>query len=256
MLLAIDIGNTSIHFGAFAGTKLRAEWRITTTPHRTADEYGAQIVEFLRLKRLERRRVAAVAICSVVPTLTPAFVEATEKYFSCRADVIDGRTRTGLRNLYHKPEDVGADRLVNAVAVFRAQGGPAIIVDFGTATTIDVVTHAGEYLGGAISPGIMISAEALFARTAKLQSVELTHPQSAIGRDSVASLQSGIVFGYASLVDGMIARIRSELRRRPRVVATGGLAPIILQDSREIQEYRPYLTLEGLRLLLAQRPRR
>jgi type III pantothenate kinase len=257
VLVAIDVGNSSIHFGAFelggGGERLAAEWRITTTPHKTADEYGIQMIEFLRLNGYSHERVRGVAICSVVPTLTPALAEAAEKYFGCRPFVIGPDTRTGLKNRYHKPEDVGTDRIVNAVAVHRRRGGPAIIVDFGTATTIDVVTRAGEYLGGAISPGVMISAEALFARAAKLQVVELRRPRSAVGRDPVTSIQSGVVLGYASLVDGMIDRIRAEIGARAHVVATGGLAALILPESKKIQEFRPYLTLEGLLMLYHDR---
>lgn len=257
MLLAIDVGNSSIHFGAFdlggGGGRPAAEWRITTTPHKTADEYGIQMIEFLRLNGRDHEHVRGVAICSVVPILTPVLAEAAEKYFSCRPYVIGPSTRTGLKNRYNKPEDVGTDRIVNAVAVHRRRGGPAIIVDFGTATTIDVLTRAGEYLGGAISPGVMISAEALFARAAKLQVVELRPPRAAIGRDPVASIQSGVVLGYASLVDGMIDRIRAEIGARAHVVATGGLAPLILRQSKKIQEFRPYLTLEGLVALYQDR---
>lgn len=249
MFIAIDIGNSSIHFGAFDGKRLAAEWRITTTAQRTPDEYGVQMLEFLKLRGLGRKPVETTGICSVVPTLTPAFAEAAETYFRCRVETVNEGTDTGLKIRYREPKDVGADRIVNAVAVYHENGGPAIIVDFGTATTLDVVTAKGEYLGGAITPGVMISAEALFSKAAKLPVVELGRPRFAVGRDPISSIQSGVILGYASLVDGMVARFRREVGENARVVATGGLATMILPESTAIQDYRPHLTLEGLHYL-------
>jgi len=249
MLLAIDIGNTSIHFGVFAKDKLKGEWRITTTPHKTSDEYGMTIKEFLRIGRLDARKIEGAVLCSVVPILTPAFSEAAMKYFHCKPLVVSFETKTGLKILYDPPRDVGSDRIANAVAAHHRYGEAVIIVDFGTATTFDILSQKGEYVGGIITPGLMISAEALFARAAKLSEVELTRPKTLIGQDTVSSVQSGLIFGYTAMVDGMVERIRQEMGGRFRVVATGGLADIIVPQSKTIEETRPFLTLEGLNLL-------
>ncbi|HLB95260.1 MAG TPA: type III pantothenate kinase [Nitrospiria bacterium] len=249
MLLAIDIGNTSIHFGVFAKDKLKGEWRITTTPHKTSDEYGMTIKEFLRIGRLDARKIEGAVLCSVVPILTPAFSEAAMKYFHCKPLVVSFETKTGLKILYDPPRDVGSDRIANAVAAHHRYGEAVIIVDFGTATTFDILSQKGEYVGGIITPGLMISAEALFARAAKLSEVELTRPKTLIGQDTVSSVQSGLIFGYTAMVDGMVERIRQEMGGRFRVVATGGLANIIVPQSKTIEETRPFLTLEGLNLL-------
>src|SRR3990172_3051000 len=249
MLLAIDIGNTSIHFGVFAKDKLKGEWRITTTPHKTSDEYGMTIKEFLRIGRLDARKIEGAVLCSVVPILTPAFSEAAMKYFHCKPLVVSFETKTGLKILYDPPRDVGSDRIANAVAAHHRYGEAVIIVDFGTATTFDILSQKGEYVGGIITPGGMISAEALFARAAKLSEVELTRPKTLIGQDTVSSVQSGLIFGYTAMVDGMVERIRQEMGGRFRVVATGGLADIIVPQSKTIEETRPFLTLEGLNLL-------
>jgi type III pantothenate kinase len=249
MMLAIDIGNTTIHIGAFERGRLLGEWRLTTRPHKTVDEYGMTIREFLRMGGLERIKVDGGALCSVVPILTPVFSEAVEKYFRCRPLVVDHDTPGGLKILYDPPRDVGPDRIVNGVAV-RARGrGSVIVVDFGTATTFDVVSGKGEYQGGVIAPGVMIAVEALFSRAAKLAVVQLTAPDRVIGRDTVSSVQSGVIFGYAAMVDGMVARIRKEISGPVRVVATGGQADLIAPHSKTINEVKPFLTLEGLWML-------
>lgn len=249
MLLAIDIGNSSIHVGVFAKNKLKGEWRITTTPHKTGDEYGMTIREFLRIGRMDARKIEGAVLCSVVPILTPAFVEAALKYFRTKPLVVSFETKTGLKILYDPPRDVGSDRIANAVAAHHRYGDSVIIVDFGTATTFDIVSKKGEYVGGIITPGVMISAEALFARAAKLSEVELTRPKTLIGQDTVSSVQSGLIFGYAAMVDGMVERIRQEMGGRSRVVATGGLSDIVAPQSKTIEETRPFLTLEGLNFL-------
>jgi type III pantothenate kinase len=249
MLLAIDIGNTSIHFGAFEGNRLRGEWRTTTAPHKTSDEYGVAIKEFLQISGLGSRAIGGVALCSVVPILTPVFSEASVKYFRSKPLVVTAESRLGLKVLYDPPREVGPDRIVNAVAAFHRYRDSVIIVDFGTATTIDIVSKKKEYIGGVIAPGVMISAEALFSRAAKLSAVELIRPKKVIGRDTVSSVQSGIVNGYAAMVDGLVERIQHELGEKGHVVATGGQAGLITPQCKTVEETRPYLTLEGLRLI-------
>jgi type III pantothenate kinase len=249
MLLAIDIGNTSIHFGVFARNGLKGEWRITTTPHKTSDEYGLMIKEFLHTGQLNDKKIEGVVLCSVVPSLTPAFTEAATKYFHTKPLVVSHETPTGLKISYEPPRDVGADRVANAVAAHARYRESVVVVDFGTATTLDIVTQKGEYVGGIIIPGVLISAEALFARAAKLSEVEMTPPKTLVGRDTVGSLQSGIIFGYAAMVDGMVERIRQEIRGPIRVVATGGLADRITPYCKTVEETRPFLTLEGLRII-------
>jgi type III pantothenate kinase len=249
MLLAIDIGNTAIHIGVFRRGRLVGEWRITTNPHKTIDEYGMTLREFLQISRLDGKKVGGVAICSVVPNLTEEFRKSVRKYFRCDPLVVDHTTPTDLKILYDPPRDVGADRIVNAVAVKAHYRESVIIVDFGTATTYDVVSKRGEYIGGVITPGVMISAESLFKKAARLSVVQLDAPPKTIGQDTVSSVQSGVIYGYAAMVDGMVDRIRREIGGRVRVVATGGQAELIAPHTKSIEETRPYLTLEGLRIL-------
>lgn len=249
MLLTIDIGNTAIHIGVFTRKRMRGEWRITTRPHKTADEYGLACREFLEIAGLAGEKVGGAAVCSVVPNLTAEIRNAVRKYFHCDPLVVDHSTATRLKIRYDTPRDVGADRIVNAVAVSALYKGPVVIVDFGTATTFDIVSGKGEYAGGVIAPGVMVSAEALFARAARLSAVPLTAPKKTIGRDTVSSVQSGIIYGYAAMVDGMVARLHKEIGRRLRVIATGGQAELIAPHTKSIEEIRPYLTLEGLRIL-------
>ncbi len=251
MLLAIDIGNTNIVWGVFDGDKLVADWRIGTDHSKTTDEYAILLLDLLRVEGISPEGVNGVILSSVVPPLTPLFEELAETYFHCLPLIVSPEMETGLTIKYTNPHEVGSDRIVNAAAAYRRYGGPIIIIDFGTATTFCAVTAAGEYLGGAIAPGLRISAEALYARTAKLPKIELARPKSAIGRDTVASMQAGLVFGYAGLVDELVRRIRQELGRDCFVLATGGLAGLIAPESHAIREVRPHLTLEGLALLYA-----
>jgi type III pantothenate kinase len=248
-LLAIDIGNTNIVWGVFQDEKLLADWRMGTDPAKTADEYGALLLELFRASDISHTELDAVILSSVVPTLTPIFEELGEKYFHRQPLVVSSELETGLTLKYDNPHEIGSDRIVNAAAAFRRYGGPLIIVDFGTATTFCVVTAEGEYLGGAIAPGLGISADALFHRAAKLPKVELTRPKSVIGRDTITSMQAGMLFGYAGLVDELVRRIQTELGHECLVIATGGLAGRIAPESRTIREVRPNLTLEGLALL-------
>jgi type III pantothenate kinase len=251
MLLAIDIGNTNIVWGVFDGDKLLVDWRVSTDHAKTTDEYAILLLDLLRVEDISPERMDGVILSSVVPPLTPLFEELSETYFHCLPLIVAAEIETGLTIKYTNPQEVGSDRIVNAAAAYRRYGGPIIIVDFGTATTFCTVTAAGEYLGGAIAPGLRISAEALYARTAKLPKIELARPKSAIGQDTVTSMQAGLIFGYAGLVDELVRRIQHELGRECFVVATGGLAGLIAPESRTIREVRPHLTLEGLALLWA-----
>ena len=249
MLLAIDIGNTNIVWGVFDGDKLLVDWRVGTDHAKTTDEYGILLLDLLRVEGISPKRVDGVILSSVVPPLTPLFEELSETYFHCLPLIVSTELETGLTIKYTNPQEVGSDRIVNAAAAFRRYGGPLIIVDFGTATTFCAVTAAGEYLGGAIAPGLRISAEALYARTAKLPKIELARPKSAIGQNTVSSMQAGLIFGHAGLVDELVRRIQHELGRECFVLATGGLAGLIAPESQTIREVRPHLILEGLALL-------
>ncbi|HEX9285509.1 MAG TPA: type III pantothenate kinase [Nitrospirales bacterium] len=251
MLLAIDIGNSNIVWGVFDGDKLLADWRVGTDHAKTTDEYAILLLDLLRVEGISPECVNGVILSSVVPPLTPLFEELSETYFHCLPLIVSTELETGLTIKYTNPQEVGSDRIVNAAAAYRRYGGPIIIVDFGTATTFCTVTATGEYLGGAIAPGLRISAEALYTRTAKLPKIELVRPKSAIGQDTVTSMQAGLIFGYAGLVDELVRRIQHELGRECFVLATGGLAVLIAPESQAIREIRPHLTLEGLALLWA-----
>lgn len=255
-LLAVDIGNTNIVLGVFVGNRLRGSWRVSTSLSKTSDEYGILLLDLFGQKAEHPVRPGGVILSSVVPPLTPIFVEMVRRYFHTEPLLVDGGMDTGLVNRYEPPRDVGADRIVNAVAAYERFGGPVIIVDFGTATTFCAVSRKGEYLGGAITPGITISAEALFQRASKLPKVELIKPGSVVGKDTVSSLQAGMVYGYAGMVDAMVTRMKAELGGSPRVVATGGQARLILSEARTIKEVRPFLTLEGLYLLYERNRRK
>jgi type III pantothenate kinase len=248
-LLTIDVGNTNTVLGVHAGAEVEAHWRLTTRREQTADEYGILIRNLFTLGSVEPQGIAGVAIASVVPSLTSVLVQLSRQYLGQDPLVVEPGVRTGMPILYEPPGDVGADRIVNGVAAFAAFGGPVIVVDFGTATTFDVVTRKGEYLGGVICPGVGISADALFQRAARLPRVDVRNPGRVIGRSTVGSMQSGLYFGYASLVEGLIARIRAELGEPGRVVATGGLAETLAGDIPSIEAVDPLLTLTGLRLI-------
>jgi len=249
LLLTIDLGNTNTVLGVFEGAELRAHWRLATRREQTADEYGILVRNLFMSSGLVPTAIEGVALASVVPPLTPVLVALSKQYLDLEPLVVEPGVRTGMPILYEPPGDVGADRIVNGVAAFAAYGGPVIVVDFGTATTLDVVTRKGEYLGGVICPGVGISADALFQRAARLPRVDVRHPGKVIGRSTVGSIQSGLYFGYAAMVEGIIARIRAELGEPARVVATGGLAETLAADIPSIEAVDPVLTLTGLRLI-------
>lgn len=249
MLLAIDIGNTNVVLGVFDKEKLVENWRVGTNTQITPDEYAMIFKDLFGFAKLEFRQIKGVIISSVVPPLLPVMVEMSSKYFKIEPMVVTHKIKTGITIRYDNPKEVGADRIVNAAAAYKLYGGPLIIVDFGTATTFCAVTKNGEYLGGAICPGVKISAEALFQRASKLPRVELTKPKSVIGADTVSSMQAGIIYGYAGLVDGIVERMKKELSPDAKVVATGGLAELVSPETKTIEEVKPHLTLEGLHFL-------
>lgn len=249
MLLAIDIGNTNLTLGLYDGETLKAHWRLATQHERMPDEFGLQFFGLLDHAGRHPKDLSGVCIASVVPPLTGRVVEACRNYLLQDPLVIDTGVKTGVRIRYEDPRAVGADRIVDAAAVQHLYGGPACVVDFGTATTFDAISAEGDYLGGAIAPGIGIAADALFVRTAKLPRVDLQRPPTAIGRNTVHAMQSGLLFGYVSLVEGMVARFRKELGPQMKVIATGGLTDLIVRETDVIQFNAPWLTLEGLRLI-------
>jgi type III pantothenate kinase len=249
MLLCIDIGNTNVTLGLFEGETLTASWRLATDHERMPDEYALQVLGLLAHAGVQSQSVSAAAIASVVPPLTDRWVQLCRTYLGCEPMVVTSQVRTGVTILYEDPGAVGADRVVDAAAAYRLYGGPACIVDLGTATTFDAINANGDYLGGAIAPGIGIAADALFQRTSKLPRVELTRPPAAIGRNTTHAIQSGLLFGYVGLVEGMVARFKAELGADTRVIGTGGLAEIIARETPVIQIVAPWLTLDGLRMV-------
>jgi type III pantothenate kinase len=249
MLLAIDVGNTNIVFGLFDGEKLVHQFRAESSRGRTSDEYAVVVRQLLAMQGVKPEDVQAAIIASVVPALTEPMLALVRRAFGKEALVVGPGIKTGMAILYENPREVGADRIVNAVAAYERFNGPLIVVDFGTATTFDCVSGKGEYLGGVIAPGIQISADALFARAAKLPRVEIAKPPKVVGRNTQHSMQSGIVFGYVALVDGLVDRLVDELGGPHTVVATGGLAPLIAPMSRTIEHVEEELTLVGLRIL-------
>ena len=251
MLLTIDIGNTNITLGLYEGEQLGPRWRLATDHERMPDEFGLQLVGLMSHAGKTNGDLSGVCLASVVPPLTGKIVEACRRYLGQEPLVVDAGVKTGVRIRYEDPRAVGADRIVDAAAVQRLYGGPACVVDFGTATTFDAISKEGDYLGGAIAPGIGIAAEALFLRTAKLPRVDLQRPPHAIGRNTVHAMQSGLLFGYASLVEGMVKRFRQELGNETKVIATGGLAEVIARETEVIEIIAPWLTLDGLRIIWA-----
>ena len=249
MLLAIDVGNTNTVVGAFDGARLRHHWRIETSHTRTSDEYGILLRQLFGADGLDPARVDAVAISSVVPPLAFTLQQMSRRYFGLDPLFVGPGVKTGMPILYDNPREVGADRVVNAVAAYERWKTGLIVVDFGTATTFDAVSPKGEYLGGAICPGIAISMDALFRSASKLPRVEFARPAQVVGKNTVASMQSGLVYGYVGLVDGICERMVDELGFQPKIVATGGLAPLIAGVSKAISEVDEHLTLDGLRLI-------
>lgn len=249
MLLAVDIGNTNIVWGLFDGSSLRSHWRIATDAKKTSDEYGVLFSSLLAQAQHRPSDISGAILSSVVPALTDTFESMIDAQFHRSPLVVSSETDSGLILNYRNPKEIGSDRIVNAAAAYERYRRDLIVVDFGTATTFCVITKAGEYLGGVIAPGLGISAEALFARAAKLSKVELTRPKSVIGSDTASSIQAGLVYGYAGQVDALVRRIDQELGRPSYVIATGGLAPIIAPETATIQKIEPFLTLEGLELL-------
>jgi type III pantothenate kinase len=249
MLAVIDIGNSNVVWGIFDGSTLLAHWRLATNPKASADEYGVLCTNLLARNRRSPEQITGAIISSVVPSLTETFVSMVQDYFACTPLVVSSDMETGLVLKYKNPREIGTDRIVNAAAAHHKYRRDLIIVDFGTATTFCAVTHAGHYLGGVIAPGLGISAEALFTRAAKLSKVELTRPKTVIGTDTAGSIQAGLLFGYAGLVDALVRRMELELGRPSYVIATGGLASVVAPETTTIQKIEPLLTLEGLELL-------
>ncbi len=249
MLLAIDVGNTNIVVGVFEGETLRATWNIATDINKTADEYAVLFLNLLPRDGLSFADVDDAVISCVVPPLEPVLEELSSRYIQTPPLMIRPGVKTGVRIGIDNPREVGADRVVNAAAAHRLYGGPLIVIDFGTATTLDAVSEDGEYLGGAIAPGIGIAAEALFQRASKLPRIELIPPEHAIGRNTVTAMQSGVMFGYVGLIENLVSRIRRELGGQVKVVATGGLANVIAKETGVIDEVNRHLTLIGLRFI-------
>jgi len=249
MLLAVDIGNTNIVIGVFKGKSLIKHWKVKSDREKTRDEYSITLLNLFSLLNFKTGEIDSVIISSVVPPLTPVFQNLSLSLFHLKALTVGPGLKTGMSILYENPAEVGADRIVSSVAAFTKFGGPCIIVDFGTATTFDTVSSAGEYLGGAIAPGIQIAAEALYLKTAKLPRIEIKRPSKAIGRTTVSSMQSGLYFGTIGLVSNIIENIKKELGESVKVIATGGHASLICEAIESIDFHEPNLILEGLRII-------
>ena len=249
MLLVFDVGNTNIELGVYDQEKLLVNWRVSTDRLKTADEYGMLIYDLFAYGEIDVKNIKSVVISSVVPPLMVPLTRMSQRYFGVEPIVVGPGIKTGIFIRYENPRDVGADRIVNAVAAHAKYGGPLIVVDFGTATTFCAIAQNGDYLGGAIAPGIGISSEALFQRAAKLPRIELVKPKNVICRSTVSSMQSGIIYGFVGQVDELVRRMRGELGYDAYVVATGGLANLIAQESSSIDVVEPFLTLEGLRII-------
>ena len=249
MLLVIDAGNSNLTLGVFHGAELLAQWRLVTDRDKSAGQYSLEIRELFERENVEVKNVEGIAIASVVPQLDGALAEIAATDFGVTPLFINHTTNTGLKVLYDTPSELGADRIVDAAAALAKYGAPCIVVDFGTATTFNAVNAAHEFLGGVIAPGLKISAEALFSRTAKLPRVEIKRPEKVIATSTSAAMKSGLYHGYAGLVDGILEKMIAEMGSRPRVIATGGLAPLIAGASKFIEKIDETLTLDGLRLI-------
>lgn len=249
MILAMDIGNSNIMMGIYKQDELTHHWRMETDRHKTEDEYGMQVKAFLADAELEFSEVAGIIMSSVVPPIMFALERMALKYFGLKPLVVGPGLKTGLNIKYDNPREVGADRIVNAVAAIHDYGGPLIIADFGTATTYCYINEAHQYMGGAIAPGIGISTEALYSRAAKLPRIEIARPDSIIGKNTVSAMQAGIVYGFVGQAEGIITRMKLESREVPTVIATGGMASLIAAESKLIDKVEPFLTLKGLYLI-------
>ncbi len=248
-LLAIDVGNTHTVIGVYEGERLARHWRVLSDAGRTSDEYGVLLLNLFRASQLPLAARIDIIVCSVVPPMTTVFDAVCRDYFHSEPLVVGPGVKTGMPILYDNPKEVGADRIVNAVAAYERYRDVCIVVDFGTATTFDCVSAKGEYLGGVITPGLGIALDALVTRTAKLPRVELIRPPKVVGKNTVHAIQAGVVYGYVSLVDGLVARVREEIGPGARVIATGGFATMLAPESSTIEAVDEFLTLEGLRLI-------
>jgi len=249
MLLAVGIGNTSIKIGVFDGDNLVDTFQVASVIHRLPDEYALTLLGLLKLKDIPPSQITRAAVWCTVPSLAPTFEELLKSCFNARPLVVAAGIKTGIKIRMDNPREVGADRISNAVAAHAIYGGPVIIVDMGTATTFDTVSRDGEYLGGAIAPGIMMAAEALFTRPAQLYRVPLDAPKKAVGTNTVAAMQSGIIYGYTALVEGLVARLQRELPASAKIIATGGYAPLIMKETSILSDYNPDLSLLGLQII-------
>ena len=249
MLLVVDVGNTNIVWGVYDDRTLTAHWRLATDVKKTSDEYGILFSNLLAAAGIPAQRLSSAVISSVVPALTGTIEDMLGQHFHLKPMIVTSETDTGLTLRYANPKEIGSDRLVNAAAAYHKYRCDLIVVDFGTATTFCAITAEGHYLGGVIAPGLAISAEALFARAAKLAKVELIRPKTVIGTDTAGSIQAGLIFGYAGLVDTIVRRMEQELGRPAYVIGTGGLSPLLAAETTSIQKIEPLLTLEGLELV-------
>ena len=249
MLLVLDIGNTNVTLGVFEGPALKSTWRLATDARRMPDEYGFFMANIMSYRGVQPSDITGACICSVVPPLIPTFEEVCRNYFAVQPLTVSAGVKTGISIQYDSPRDVGTDRVADAVAALKLYGGPVIVVDFGTATVFDAVSADGKYLGGALAPGINLSADALYQSTSQLRRVELAPPATAIGKNTVAAMQSGLIFGYIGLVEGMVARFKNELGPEAKVIATGGLAELMARETTVFDAVNPDLTLLGLQMI-------
>lgn len=249
MLLVVDIGNTNIVFGLFDGDHIKSHWRISSDKSRTSDEYGVLFKKLIDIKQIETSLIKGAAISCVVPNLLETILDAINTYFEIEPIIVGPGVKTGMPILYHNPKEVGADRIVNGVAAYEKFHKSVIVVDFGTATTFDCISEKGEYLGGLITTGLHVSAEALYQKASKLPRVEIVKPDTVIGKTTVESIQSGLVHGYAGLVDGIVKKIKTEMKTDPKVIATGGSADLIAAESETVESVDNFLTLKGLKLI-------